>query len=84
MKRLLIIRALVILLSIFAACGSDDEVVAEINEVSYTTMDYHFEGPQFLPPGMTGLTLANQGMELHHQQLLTLPEGMTVDDLWPG
>jgi hypothetical protein len=42
MKRLLIIRALVILLTIFAACGSDDEVVAEINEVSYTAMDYHF------------------------------------------
>ena len=34
MKRLLIIRALVILLTIFAAWGSDDEVVAEINEVS--------------------------------------------------
>lgn len=84
MKRLLIIRALVILLTIFAACGSDDEVVAEINEVSYTAMDYHFEGPQFLPSGMTELTLVNQGMELHHQQLLTLPEGMTVDDLMAG
>ncbi|HIN37012.1 MAG TPA: hypothetical protein EYM77_05065 [Dehalococcoidia bacterium] len=84
MKRLLIIRALVILLTIFAACGSDDEVVAEINEVSYTATDYHFEGSQFLPSGMTELTLVNQGMELHHQQLLTLPEGMTVDDLMAG
>ena len=40
MKRLLIIPALVILLTISAACGSDDEVVAEINEVSYAAMDY--------------------------------------------
>ena len=84
MKRLLIIPALVILLTTSAACGSDDEVVAEINEVSYAAMDYHFEGPQFLPSGMTELTLVNQGMELHHQQLLTLREGMTVDDSMPG
>ena len=84
MKRLLIIPVLVILLTISAAWGSDDEVVAEINEVSYAAMDYHFEGPQFLPSGMTELTLVNQGMELHHQQLLTLREGMTVDDSMAG
>ena len=83
MKRLLIIPALLVLLTILAACG-DDEVVAEINEVSYTAMDYFFEGPQFLPSGMTELTLVNEGMELHHQQLLTLPEGMTADDLIAG
>ena len=55
-----------------------------INEVAYTAADYHFIGSQFLPSGMTELTLANDGMELHHEQLLSLPEGMTADDLIPG
>jgi hypothetical protein len=84
MKRLLIIPALFILLSVLAACGGDDDAVAEINEFSYIANDYFFEGPQFLPSGMTELTLDNEGMELHHQQLLTLPEGMTVEDFIVG
>jgi hypothetical protein len=55
-----------------------------INEVAYAAADYHFIKPQFLPSGMTELTLANDGMELHHEQLLSLPEGMTADDLITG
>ena len=55
-----------------------------INEVAYTAADYRFIGTQFLPSGMTELTLANDGMELHHEQLLSLPEGMTADDLITG
>ena len=50
MKRLLIIPALVILLTIFAACGSDDEVVAEINEASYTAMDTMLKDPNSCRP----------------------------------
>ena len=84
MKRLAIIPAVIILLTILAACGGDDDAAPQINKVSYTALDYRFDGPQFLPSGMTEFTLVNQGQELHHQQLLTLPEGMTAEDLIAG
>ena len=84
MKRLAFIPAIFLLLTLLAGCGDDDETAPMINEVAYTAADNHFIGPQFLPSGMTELTLANDGMELHHQQLLSLPEGMTADDLIAG
>ncbi len=84
MKRLAFIPAIFLLLTLLAACGDDDETAPMINEVAYTAADYHFIGSQFLPSGMTELTLANDGMELHHEQLLSLPEGMTADDLITG
>ena len=72
------------MLRLLAACGDDDETAPMINEVAYTAADYRFIGTQFLPSGMTELTSANDGMELHHQQLLSLPKGMTADDLIAG
>ena len=84
MKRFAIIPAVLITLMILVACGSDEEAAPQVNEVSLTAVDYRFDGPQFLPSGMTELTLINGGQELHQQQLLTLPEGMTADDLIAG
>ena len=78
------IPAIFLLLRLLAACGDDDETAPMINEVPYTAADYRFIGTQFLPSGMTELTSANDGMELHHQQLLSLPKGMTADDLIAG
>ncbi len=34
--------------------------------------------------GMTEMVLTNTGRELHHQQLMTVPEGMSSDDLIAG
>ena len=84
MERLAFIPVIFLLLTLLAGCGDDDETAPMINEVAYTAADYHFIGSQFLPSGMTELTLANDGMELHHEQLLSLPEGMTADDLIAG
>ena len=84
MKRLAFIPVIFLLLTLLVACGDDDETAPMINEVAYTAADYHFIGTQFLPSGMTELTSANDGMELHHQQLLSLPKGMTADDLVAG
>ena len=84
MKRLAILPAVIILLALIIACGDDAENEAQINQVSFTASDYWFGGPQFLPSGMTELTLINEGQELHHQQLISLPEGMTADDLIAG
>ncbi len=78
------IPAILLLLMVLAAWGDDDETAPMINEVAYTSADYRFIGTQFLPSGMTELTSANDGMELHHQQLLSLPKGMTADDLIAG
>ena len=54
----------------------------QVNQVSFTAVDYGFEGPESIPAGITSITLVNQGRELHHQQLLKLPEGMTAIDLF--
>ena len=70
-----------LLLALLAGCGGDDETAPMINEVAYTAADYNFIGPQFLHSGMTKLTLANDGMDLHHQQLLSPQQEMTQDDL---
>ena len=64
MKRLAFIPAIFLLLTLLAAWGDDDETEPMINEVAYTAADYHFIGPQFLPSGMTKLTLARQGKRM--------------------
>ena len=61
MERLAFIPVIFLLLTLLAGCGDDDETAPMINEVAYTAADYHFIGPQFLPSGMTKLTLARQG-----------------------
>ena len=55
-----------LLLTLLAACGDYDDTAPMINEVAYTAADYHFIEPQFLPSEMAELTLANDGMDLHH------------------
>ena len=81
MERLAFIPVIFLLLTLLAVCRDDDETAPMINEVPYTAADYHFIGRQFLPFGMTKLTLANDGMDLHHQQLLSPQQGMTQDGL---
>ena len=53
---------------------------AEPNALQYSAVDYAFAGPASFPSGVTEITLSNQGTELHHQQLIKLPEGMTTGD----
>ena len=64
MERLAFIPVIFLLLTLLAGCGDDDETAPMINEVAYTSADYHFIGPQFLPSGMTKLTLARQGKRM--------------------
>ena len=64
MERLAFIPVIFLLLTLLAGCGDDDETAPMINEVAYTAADYHFIGPQFLPSGMTKLTLARQGKRM--------------------
>ena len=64
MERLAFIPVIFLLLTLLAGCGDDDETAPMINAVAYTAADYHFIGPQFLPSGMTKLTLARQGKRM--------------------
>lgn len=89
MKRLAILPAALFLLAIIAACGSDPTAtplptstpVPQINQVSFTAVDYGFSGPDSIPAGMTTMTLVNEGEEFHHQQLVRVPPGMTIAEL---
>ena len=81
MKRFAILPAVIIFLALIVACGDDAQPQAQINQVTFSALDYRFSGPQFIPSGITEFILINEGQELHHQQLVTLPEGMTADDL---
>ena len=80
---------LALAVTVFAACGDaatptpvpTATPVPQINQVSFTAVDYGFSGPESIPAGMTTFNLANEGQELHHLQLISLPEGMTPLDL---
>ncbi|MDP6550089.1 MAG: hypothetical protein QF659_08460 [Dehalococcoidia bacterium] len=66
-----------------AACGeaATPTPVPQINDVSFGAIDFGYTGPSSIPAGMTRITLANEGKELHHQQLIKLPEGTSSEDL---
>ena len=90
MKSILFVSAAMLLLILVAACGSDPTATLlpptatptpQINQVSFTAEDYSFTGPASIPAGMTAITLVNAGQELHHQQLVKLAEGLTLQDL---
>jgi hypothetical protein len=83
-KPLILASSLLTLVFLIAACGSDSTPAPQINQVSFTAMDYGFSGSQFIPSGMTEMVMTNTGRELHHQQLLTVPEGMATEDLIAG
>ena len=88
MKRVLMLAsAFLALIVTLVACGEDATntpqptatPVPQINEVSMSAFDFGFRGPDSIPAGMTTLTLVNEGQDLHHQQLVKLPEGMTAE-----
>ena len=69
-----------------AACGDSATSTSvpppEPNAMAYNAVNYAFAGPATLHSGLTEITLTNQGAELHHQQLIKLPEGMTTGDFF--
>lgn len=90
MKVILLISVAMLSLILLTACGSDPTATLvpptstptpQINKVSFTAEDYSFTGPASITAGMTAITLVNEGEELHHQQLVKLAEGMTVQGL---
>ena len=59
----------------------------QAGEVTFTAFDtddgHRFRGPDSLPAGWTTLRLSNEESQAsHHMQLIQLPEGMTIEDLF--
>jgi hypothetical protein len=52
-----------------------------IANVTYTGVEYSFEGPDQIPAGWTRLTLDNQGQANHDLQVFKLEAGKTLEDV---
>ena len=65
------------------ACTAAEQAPAEaaVNEVTFHTTDYAFQGPDTISAGMTRFTLVNDGPGYHHIQLVRLDSGKTLADL---
>lgn len=63
------------------APAEDAASEAAVNEVTFTAVEYSFQGPENIPAGWTRLTLDNQGEHSHDLIPVKLGEGKTVDDV---
>jgi hypothetical protein len=79
---------LVICVLLLAACSTAAETEVEdataeaaVNEVTFTAVEYSFEGPESISAGWTRLRLDNQGERSHDLIPVKLGEGKTVDDV---
>lgn len=59
-----------------------EEAEASINEVTFTASEYAFAGPESIPTGWTRIQLENEGEEIHHAQLIKLPDDRSIDDFF--
>jgi hypothetical protein len=71
-----------------AACSggdtkTDQTAAAPVapNVVTFTALDYMFEGPAEIPAGPTTIKLHSTGAQIHHLVMVKLGEGKTVDSL---
>jgi uncharacterized cupredoxin-like copper-binding protein len=51
-------------------------------EVTFTAVDYAYQGPEQIDAGLTNVTLVNEGATAHHLQLARLPEGATPEEIF--
>jgi hypothetical protein len=77
---------LVVLLLGLSACGGEgpqqaEQAAAVPTEVHFTASDFAFEGPATIESGIVTFVLANEGPNLHHLQLVRLPDDMTYEQL---
>jgi uncharacterized cupredoxin-like copper-binding protein len=51
------------------------------NVVTFTALDYKFEGPAEIPAGLTTFRLVSTGEQIHHMTLMKLADGKTIDSV---
>ena len=68
---------------LFGAPPGSPPQAGEVTFTAFDTDDGHrFRGPDNLPAGWTTLRLSNESQDPHHMQLIQLPDGMTLEDLF--
>ena len=96
MRHFLVLILISAVIGLIAACGASatptplptatpaptPTPAPQINEVAVTGFDHGFNSLATIPAGMTTFTFTNEGQDLHHQQLITVPEGMSPEDLF--
>lgn len=72
-------------LLLHAACAApaadEADLPAEPQQATFTATDFAFAGPDTLRPGLTNVTLTNNGSAVHHVILARLAEGKTMADV---
>jgi len=70
---------------LLAACAAPEEptdvATTAPQAVTFTATDFAFAGPDTVTPGMTTITMVNNGTQEHHIILGKLAEGRTLADL---
>jgi len=69
------------LLLLLAACSRSAKAP---QEVSFTAREFAFSGPDSIAPGVTRITLVNQGTQPHHLILGRVDDGKTAADVMAG
>lgn len=66
---------------LLGACSAARPEEAAVQEVTFTAVEYSFDGPDTIPAGWTQLTLDNQGELAHDLWMIKVTEGTTPDDV---
>jgi catechol 2,3-dioxygenase-like lactoylglutathione lyase family enzyme/uncharacterized cupredoxin-like copper-binding protein len=61
--------------------GGWPNIVGADGETSYTATDYGFTGPDRILAGSRVIQITNNGKELHHMQVVQLPDDKTAADI---
>lgn len=72
----------VLALCLVAACAPIEEAPVAPQEVTFRASDFAFSGPDTIAPGMTRLTMINDGPAVHHLILARIDDGHTLDELY--
>jgi hypothetical protein len=72
----------VLALCLVAACAPIDEAPVAPQEVTFRASDFAFTGPDTIAPGMTRITMVNDGPTEHHLILIRIDDDHTLQELY--
>lgn len=80
----LLLAALLVLIALSGCTVQANTTTPEqtLPTVTFTAVDYAYEGPDQIDAGLTNVTLINEGQTAHHLQLARLPEEKTVEEIF--
>ncbi len=72
---------LILLLFVLPACLSGCTTAPDVSTLSFTALDYGYDGPETAREGWARIVMQNGGQDLHHMTLLKLSDGRSAQDL---